>query len=190
MAQRGIREYDAKTMRSSYLWVLYEWYLYEWSEDETGEKLEKLTYDLRSSQVKQRVVKPDQLFGKRWKHGLLGVNLTTDQVIDWIQEKNGTTVTLGKSLWMLHTFLVEPFVAHEINQEYYISFETQRDVDRINFSIQWWVEIEEVWESVRSVEVDLESLESRIQNAECRTRSCIRMIKYITKKASHNEKLF
>jgi succinyl-CoA synthetase beta subunit len=33
-------------------------------------------------------VKPDQLFGKRGKHGLLGIDLTVDEVIAWIKEKN------------------------------------------------------------------------------------------------------
>jgi succinyl-CoA synthetase beta subunit len=72
-------------------------------------------------------------------------------VIAWIGDKNNQTVTIGEATWVLHTFLAEPLVPHDA--EYYISFETDRLIDRVNFSMQWWVEIEEVWESVRSVEL-------------------------------------
>jgi succinyl-CoA synthetase beta subunit len=81
----------------------------------------------------------------------LGIDLTVDEVIAWIKEKNWTTVTIGKTTWTLHTFLAEPMIPHE--EEYYVSFETTRSTDRVNFTTEWWVEIEEVWERVKSIEV-------------------------------------
>lgn len=153
MAQVGVREYDAKKMRSSYTGTVYHWFLYTWSDDLDGKKLEQLAIDLRTTGVERRVVKPDQLFGKRGKHGLLGINLTVDEVIVWIQDKNNQQVTIGEATGVLHTFLAEPLVSHDA--EYYVSFETDRLVDRVNFSMEWGMEIEEVRESVRVAELSI-----------------------------------
>lgn len=153
MAQVGIREYDAKVMRYRFCDTPYQWFLYEWEDDDTQEKLKKLAYKLRSTGIQRRVVKPDQLFGKRWKHGLLGIWLTVDECIAWIHTKNGSIQTIDARQWILHTFLVEPHIAHE--EELYISFETQRTSDRLYFSTQWWVEIESVWDSVVNIDIPL-----------------------------------
>jgi succinyl-CoA synthetase beta subunit len=63
MSQTPIREYDAKHIVFSHLEMPYHGYLIQSQED------------LQQVPVGQRVIKPDQLFGKRGKHGLIGVNL-------------------------------------------------------------------------------------------------------------------
>lgn len=78
------------------------------------------------------MIKPDQLFGKRGKYGLVGVKLDIEGVRDWWQKRNNTEVTIGKQSGKLTTFLVEPFVVH--TDEYYVAIKTERDHDVIYFS--------------------------------------------------------
>jgi len=63
MSQTPIREYDAKHIVYTQLDMPYHGYL-----------IQSLA-DLEEVPEGKRVIKPDQLFGKRGKHGLIGVNL-------------------------------------------------------------------------------------------------------------------
>lgn len=61
---------------------------------------------------------------------------------------------------VLHTFLIEPWIAH--TQEWYVSFETERDHDLICLSTQGGIAIEEHWDSVHTITVPvLEELDSQ-----------------------------
>lgn len=86
MAQVAIREYDAKKMWSEYSLVPYSGLLIEQSED-----MERF---LSSSNTQSFVIKPDQLFGKRGKYGLVGVKLDPLQVQTWWNEKNNSEVEI------------------------------------------------------------------------------------------------
>lgn len=99
----------------------------------------------------RRVVKPDQLFGKRGKYGLVGVNLTPEQVAAWIAERRQQPQTIGGVTDLLDAFLIEPFVPHE--EEWYVSFSTERDADVVRFSACGGIEIEEHRESVHELRV-------------------------------------
>lgn len=83
MAQVPIREYDAKRMFADALSLTYSGVLITKPSD-----LENL--DLS----KKYVIKPDQLFGKRGKYGLVGVNLSPLEVREWWKERVNQTVTL------------------------------------------------------------------------------------------------
>lgn len=139
MSQTPIREYDAKHIVFNHLQQSYNGYL-----------IQSLT-DLEKVPEGKRVIKPDQLFGKRGKHGLIGVNL--DKA--WLQVRladylNKSTTIDGKTD-ALHTFLVEPFVPH--TDEYYIAIKATKDADVIYFSLQGWVEVEENWDNVTEVSI-------------------------------------
>lgn len=123
MAQVSIREYDAKKMLSDYTSIPYSGVLIR--EEKDFEKLEK-------NSEKRYIIKPDQLFGKRGKYGLVGVNLDTEGLKKWWQEKNNTTVTIGKKSGILDTFLIEDFVPH--TDEYYVAIKTERTGDVLYFS--------------------------------------------------------
>lgn len=140
MSQTPIREYDAKHIVFNHLQQSYNGYL-----------IQSLT-DLEKVPEGKRVIKPDQLFGKRGKHGLIGVNL--DKA--WLQVRladylNKSTTIDGKTD-ALHTFLVEPFVPH--TDEYYIAIKATRDADVIYFSTQGGVEVEENRDNVIEIAVD------------------------------------
>jgi len=139
MSQTPIREYDAKHIVFKHLELPYNGYLIQSQED------------LQQVPNGQRVIKPDQLFGKRWKHGLIWVNLD----IQWLQSRLtdhlGKQTTIDGKIDTLHTFLVEPFVPH--TDEYYIAIKATRDADVIYFSTQWGVEVEENWDNVTEVAI-------------------------------------
>lgn len=166
MAQRGIREYAAKKMLAKY-----------WSEYfEDLEKFEgkvalvdpETDIDALASEnpwlkTEKLVVKPDQLFGKRGKHNLILLDASFDQAKTWITERMRKDVTVGKVTDELTHFLLEPFVPHDKNKEYYIAITSNRDGDTIHFSTHGGVDIEEVWDTVSTVEVpilsDIDSVE-------------------------------
>ena len=158
MAQKGIREYDAKRIMAKGLSKFSEGsFTFEPHQvligpDTDFKKLEKDNPWLKREKL---VAKPDQLFGKRGKNNLLFVNKTWSEVQKWIEErmnkKTTITQTTGETTGVLTHFLVEQFVPHD--NEYYLAITTHRDHDTIHFSTKGGVDIESVWDSV--VELDI-----------------------------------
>jgi len=73
MAQRGIREYDAKILWSQHSGQPYSGWIVS-----NPQELGSLIRQLQESDYDLFVVKPDQLFGKRGKHGLIGLKLDAE----------------------------------------------------------------------------------------------------------------
>ncbi len=159
MAQTPIREYDAKRMFAAYTWNPYHWFLVQNEEDflqfDLPQSPALSTNQLTSSPANQftYVIKPDQLFGKRGKYGLLGINLDTKKVQEWWKAHHQKEVTIEKQSGKLDTFLVEPFVPHA--EEYYIAIKTERNYDEIFFSKNGGVDVEENWDLVQSIKIPL-----------------------------------
>lgn len=158
MAQKGIREYDAKRIlgealprysdgrfRSDPRRVLVT--------PETD--LDALPEDAPWLTETHLVAKPDQLFGKRGKNDLLLVDVDYGKVKEWIEERMGKEATIvqttGKTTGILTHFLIEPFVPH--TDEYYLAITSKREADVIHFSTKGGVDIEEVWDTVIEIEV-------------------------------------
>ena len=154
MAQRGIREFDGKRMLAKY-WPDYFGKLPPYSGkiilvgSETD--LQALKRDQLWLAQEKLVVKPDQLFGKRGKHGLIKVAANLDEAKKWIDEQMNQDVTVGKVTDRLNHFLIEPFVAHE--GEYYVAIKSDRKGDSIYFSNHGGVDIESVWDTVATIHV-------------------------------------
>ncbi|MCD4820086.1 MAG: ATPase [Candidatus Cloacimonetes bacterium] len=160
MAQKGIREFDAKRMMS----IALPFYSNGKIKFEAKQVLIDAKTDLKKLETEnpwlkdeQLVAKPDQLFGKRGLNNLLYVNKSWVEVQNWINERMNKTVeitqTTGKTKGELTNFLVEKFVPHE--EEYYIAITTHRDNDTIHFSTKGGVNIEEVWDSVVTLDIPL-----------------------------------
>jgi ATP-citrate lyase beta-subunit len=160
MAEKGIREYNAKRLLAK---ALPEFsggrFKYEATPVLVGPDtdLENIVNEHWWLETEKLVVKPDQLFGKRGKNGLLYVNKAWDEAKDWIQERMNKEVTIGqtngKIKGVLTHFLIEPFVHHE--DEYYIAITTHRDTDTIHFSLKGGVDIEEVWDTVVTLDIPI-----------------------------------
>jgi ATP-citrate lyase beta-subunit len=149
MAQIAIREYDAKRMFASFQKTVYGGHLIESEID--LDIFDKLELD----STKRWVIKPDQLFGKRGKYGLLGVKFDNANIRKWWWDHYQKKVTIGKQIGELDTFLIEPFVAHDL--EYYVAIKTEKDHDVIYFSHAGGIEVEENWEQVESINIPLNS---------------------------------
>lgn len=158
MAQRGIREYTAKKMLARY-WSEYfkdlETYEGRLALVDPETDMDALVSKNPWLKTEKLVVKPDQLFGKRGKLNLILLDATFDQVKEWITERMGKDVTIGKVTDRLTHFLIEPFVPHDKNKEYYVAITSNREGDTIHFSTHGGVDIEEVWDTVVTIEVPI-----------------------------------
>ena len=157
MAQRGIREYDAKQMLARYLGEFSEGrFSYPGKvvliDPETV--IDLLPREHPWLESDRLVVKPDKLFGKRAKQGLILLDASFDRTKTWIRERMNQKVTLGKVEGTLTHFLVEPFIPHE--EEHYLAIKSERDGDRIHFSMFGGVFIEENWDKVRDLLVPID----------------------------------
>jgi ATP-citrate lyase beta-subunit len=160
MAQKGIREFDAKRLMSEALpgfsggAIKFKPKQVLIGPDTDFTKLEKENSWLKKEKL---VAKPDQLFGKRGKNNLLYVNKSWNDVKKWIKERINKKVTItqttGKTTGVLTHFLVEKFVPHK--EEYYLAITTHRDKDTIHFSTKGGVDIEEVWDTVKTLDIPI-----------------------------------
>lgn len=69
------------------------------------------------------VVKPDQLLKRRGKLGLVKVNANLKEVQEWVSERMDTEFTVDKAVGKLNNFIVEPFVAHKQEEEFYVRWD-------------------------------------------------------------------
>ncbi|MGA1848711.1 MAG: ATP citrate lyase citrate-binding domain-containing protein [Thermoplasmatota archaeon] len=155
MARRGLREYDAKRI------------FYRMMPQYTGEKVK---FDIMPILVgpetdidglpeenpwlenMRLVVKPDQLFGKRGKSGLVLLDASFEEAANFIRQKMGKSAKIGKVKGRLTHFLVEPFIPHD--REYYIAVKMESDGDHVYFSTQGGVDIESVWDTVKEAVIE------------------------------------
>ena len=165
MAQKAIREYDAKSILARH-WDKYFpnfTYPFESVIVQSGDELKKLAEEKTWLKEKPLVAKPDMLFGKRGKNGLVlfKVNkpgdVTLEDAAKWIDEKRSskqkvyfsfdgdTPVGEPKEDYLTH-FIVEPFTPHEQSEEYYISATVVDEDDVLYMSAEGGMEIEEGWE--------------------------------------------
>ena len=83
------------------------------------------------------VAKPDQLIKRRGKSGLLALNKTWTEAREWIEARAGKAQQVETVQGVLRQFLVEPFVPHPQNTEYYININSVRDVSSV-MSVGLW----------------------------------------------------
>ncbi len=154
MAQRGIREYHGKKMLARHLGA----YL----EDKIGYDGKIVLVDAATDWDKlisenpwlaseKLVAKPDQLFGKRGKHGLVLVNKDLATTRSWIEERLGKPQTVNGIDGTLTHFIIEPCIAHEV--EYYAAVKSSAECDLIYFSLEGGINVEENWDKVVTIKV-------------------------------------
>lgn len=135
MARRKIREFDLKRM------------FYKYFGEEYGgiiiSKLEDLDSLDKLDRSKKYVVKVDELFNKRNKLGLVGLNLNVDEVKKFIKNNYGVNINGG----VINHFLVEEYIKHD--REMYLAIISEREGDRILYSNKGGVDIEENWDHVK-----------------------------------------
>ncbi len=157
MAQRGIREYDAKRMLAAYL-PEFSGGKFKLPEERAlvtpARSIDEAASEHPWIKEKKLVVKPDQLFGKRGKHGLILLNADFDEAKRWIEERMNSLVEITGVKGRLTHFLVEPYIEHD--EEYYIAIKDDREEDHIYFSTAGGVDIEENWDKVITIDVPID----------------------------------
>ena len=81
----------------------------------------EVTYPWLLQEGSRFVAKPDQLIKRRGKSGLLALNKTWAEAKAWIAERAGKAQKVEHTEGVLRQFLVEPFVPHPQETEYYIN---------------------------------------------------------------------
>ncbi|KAJ8424611.1 hypothetical protein Cgig2_009671 [Carnegiea gigantea] len=149
MARKKIREYDSKRLLKQHLKRLAGIDLPICSAQVTeSTDFTQLVNEQTWLSSSRLVVKPDMLFGKRGKSGLVGLNLDLAQVAEFVKERIGKEVEVGGCKAPVTTFIVEPFVPHA--QEFYLSIVSERLGCTLSFSECGGIEIEENWDKVRT----------------------------------------
>ncbi|MBW7955051.1 ATPase [Candidatus Gracilibacteria bacterium] len=138
MAQKAIREFDVKNMFFDYIKHNYNGYFISSLDD---------FKDIKEN--KKYVIKPDELFGKRGKLGLLGINLEKNELITWYKEKISKEIEINSLKGFLKNFIVEEFIPHD--EEFYVSITSKREGDELTFSNFGGIDIEENWEKTKSI---------------------------------------
>ncbi|XP_006463797.1 hypothetical protein AGABI2DRAFT_194501 [Agaricus bisporus var. bisporus H97] len=90
------------------------------------------------------VAKPDQLIKRRGKAGLLALNKSWPEAKQWITERAGKPQKVEAVTGTLNNFIIEPFLPHPSNTEYYVCITSQREGDRILFTHEGGVDIGDV----------------------------------------------
>ncbi len=184
MAQKAIREYDAKSILAKH-WDKYFpdfTYAYETVMVQNGADLTEAAKTNAWLNEKTLVAKPDMLFGKRGKNDLVLFrdakpgDVSLAKATSWINEKSSTeqtvyfsfdgdTPTGEPSVDMLTHFVVEPFTPHAQEEEYYISATCVGDDDMLYMSAEGGMEVEEGWEEkVTEVAFKITDTEEQISN--------------------------
>jgi succinyl-CoA synthetase beta subunit len=140
MAHRGISEYIAKNLLAQNRQTSYAWHCISSPNDIQSFDKPWLW-----------VIKPDQLVGKRWENGLLGIKLNAKQIRQRASDHWQKTITIWWHTWTLETFLIEPFISH--TEERYLAIQTSREWDKVHFSQSWWIGIESRYDTIETVTI-------------------------------------
>ncbi|CAN9088013.1 unnamed protein product [Alternaria alternata] len=97
------------------------------------------------------VAKPDQLIKRRGKSGLLALNKTWAEAREWIEARAGKEQRVETVDGVLRQFLVEPFVPHPQDTEYYININSVREGDWILFTHEGGVDVGDVDEKAEKL---------------------------------------
>lgn len=172
MAQRGIREYDAKMLLARHLLEYSDGkYSYHGKAVQVSKDtdLDQLPEKYDWLKTEKLVVKPDQLFGKRGKNNLILVNADYNDIKTWIKEKMGKPTTIHRKFddagnptdegitSELDTFIIEPMTPHEPEQEYYLSFTGYLEGDHVYFSTSGGVDIESNRDKLVTIDVPIDA---------------------------------
>lgn len=156
MARKKIREYDSKKILKAQLKRLANIDLTINSAQVTeATDFSKLADEEAWLNATRLVVKPDMLFGKRGKSGLVALNLDLAAVESFVKERLGKEIEMGGAKGPITTFIVEPFVPHE--DEYYLSIVSNRLGCDLSFSECGGIDIEENWDKVKTITVPTEA---------------------------------
>lgn len=102
------------------------------------------------------VVKPDQLIKRRGKLGLIKVNVDLNEARTWVEERINKDITIGRAVGKLNSFIIEPFVPHTQQDEYYVCIYSHREGETILFHHEGGVDIGDVDEKALKLTIPID----------------------------------
>lgn len=106
---------------------------------------------------KKLVVKPDQLIKRRGKLGLIKVAVDLKEAQEWLANKVNKDFQIGSATGKLKNFVIEPFVEHQQQEEYYVCIHSHRYADTILFHHEGGVNIGDVESKASKLDVPVET---------------------------------
>ncbi|KAK6166754.1 hypothetical protein SNE40_023379 [Patella caerulea] len=113
----------------------------------------QLTEDHPWLKTEKLVVKPDQLIKRRGKLGLIKAGADFNGVKEWLANKLGKDFEIGAAKGRLKNFIIEPFIAHQQNEEFYVCIHSHRYADSILFHHEGGIDIGDV--DAKAVKIDI-----------------------------------
>jgi ATP citrate (pro-S)-lyase len=142
MSAKAVREAKGKQLLSKYLSnVIAPVQTATYNGTQTWEQLVSAHPWLSTQKL---VVKPDQLIKRRGKLGLIKVNVDLNEVKKWVAERFDHEIKVDRAVGKLTNFIIEPFVAHNQQDEYYVCIYSHREGETILFHHEGGVDIGDV----------------------------------------------
>lgn len=109
--------------------------------------LDKLVKDNPWLEASKLVVKPNELFGRRGKLGLVKVNLSWTEAKEFIKNNLlGRELTIGKVKGIITRALVEKFTPHKEADEFMVSIKSVRQGAEVGLSMKGGMNVDADWE--------------------------------------------
>ncbi|UZJ53572.1 hypothetical protein CBS101457_002892 [Exobasidium rhododendri] len=159
MSSKAIREYDAKLLVNYWLPrapLAHSSLQVSDKFDAPAPRVAQISWDPTSNTITpdsalpswvhntKLVAKPDQLIKRRGKAGLLKLNADWPDARAWIAERAGKPQKVESVTGTLNNFIVEPFVPHPANTEFYVCINSAREGDYILFTHEGGVDVGDV----------------------------------------------
>jgi ATP citrate (pro-S)-lyase len=159
MAAKAIREYDGKAILHYHLDrassasppILASLFFPEGSNINGVLDHAETVYPWLLKKDARFVAKPDALIKRRGKSGLLALNKAWPEIREWIAARAGKTTRVEGVDGILRQFLVEPFVPHSSETEYYININSVREGDWVLFTHEGGVDVGDVDEKAEKL---------------------------------------
>ena len=105
------------------------------------------------------VVKPDVLIKRRGKSGLILLNVDFAEARDWLRERFEQNISVEGVTGNLTHFVIEPFLPHKDEDEYYVCISSNREGERILFYHEGGINVGDVDAKAEVYEVPADASE-------------------------------
>ena len=102
-------------------------------------------------------MKPDQLIKRRGQLGLVETNKSFKEVEEWLKDKMEKEIKVESAVGKLNQFIVEPYISHQENEEYYVCIYATRDGNTVLFHTEGGVKIGNIDSKAYRIDIDIEN---------------------------------
>ena len=155
MAHKAIREYDGKMMIARQLQNYGSAKVNLKAAKASAENIDALAKSSPWLLNEKLVVKPDVLLKRRGKNGLVLLGASFDDAKEWIKKMSGKETVVGDVSGVIDTFIIEPFIEHEENEEMYLCIRSVFGGDEILFSKRGGINVGDVDSNAKRARIEI-----------------------------------